>query len=153
MRAVPNSVETCEGILGPALERWLTAHPCTTAAAFYAGAEAVINAIDAPTSDEDATLAREPPLAVKPKVAARMLSCGLSRLYGLMAKGQIESYLDGRSRHITVASITAYIDRRLIATKAEMPARKAAWAARRARWAARKQVSTMQPPETITPRR
>ena len=146
MRAVSNSVEAREGILGAALERWLATHPYA-AAAFYAGAEAVINAIDA--QDEDAT----PPLAVKPKVAARMLSCGLSRLYGLMAKGEIESYLDGRSRHITVASITAYIDRRLIATKAEMPARKAAWAARRARWAARKQVSTMQPPETITPRR
>ncbi len=57
------------------------------------------------------------PLVVKPKVAWRMLGCGNTRGYELLAAGELESYLDGRSRRITVASIKAYIERRLAATR------------------------------------
>lgn len=53
------------------------------------------------------------PLAVKPKVAWRMLNCGNTHGYELLAAGELESYKDGRSRKITVASIKAYVARRL----------------------------------------
>lgn len=53
------------------------------------------------------------PLVVKPKRAARMLDVGLTRLYELMSAGELESYRDGASRKITVASIQAYVARKL----------------------------------------
>jgi len=55
----------------------------------------------------------EPPLAVPPREASRLLSVGMSRLYELMRAGELESYEDGRTRRITMASITAYVARRL----------------------------------------
>jgi hypothetical protein len=45
------------------------------------------------------------PLVVKPKVAWKMLGCGNTRGYELLAAGELKSYKDGRSRKITVASI------------------------------------------------
>jgi excisionase family DNA binding protein len=56
------------------------------------------------------------PLVVKPKTAWRMLACGNTRGYELIAAGELESFRDGRSRKITVASIKAYIARRLTAS-------------------------------------
>jgi hypothetical protein len=53
------------------------------------------------------------PLVVKPKVAWRMLACGNTRGYELLAAGELQSFLDGRSRKIIVASIHRYIARRL----------------------------------------
>jgi hypothetical protein len=53
------------------------------------------------------------PLVVKPKGACRMLDCGITRLYELIGAGELQTFLDGRSRKITVASIAAYIARRL----------------------------------------
>jgi len=53
------------------------------------------------------------PLVVKPKVAWAMLQCSNTRGYELLAAGELESFLDGRSRKITVDSIHAYIARRL----------------------------------------
>ena len=53
------------------------------------------------------------PLVVKPKVAWAMLQCSNTRGYELLAAGELESFLDGRSRKITVDSIRAYIARRL----------------------------------------
>jgi hypothetical protein len=53
------------------------------------------------------------PLVVKPKTAWRMLSCGNTRGYELLAAGELDSYKDGRSRKITVASIKALIARRV----------------------------------------
>jgi hypothetical protein len=53
------------------------------------------------------------PLVVRPKVARRMLSCGQTRLYELIDAGELDSFLDGRSRKITVESIYRYIQRRL----------------------------------------
>jgi hypothetical protein len=42
-----------------------------------------------------------------------MLDCGNTRLYELINAGALKSYLDGRSRKITVESIRGYIARRL----------------------------------------
>jgi len=53
------------------------------------------------------------PLVVKPRDARRMLACGTTRLYELIATGELESFLDGRSRKITVESIRCYITQRL----------------------------------------
>jgi hypothetical protein len=52
-------------------------------------------------------------LVVKPKAAWKMLSCSNTRGYELLAAGELESFLDGRSRKITVESIRRYIARRL----------------------------------------
>jgi hypothetical protein len=53
------------------------------------------------------------PLVVSPKVAWKMLACGNTRGYELLAAGELESYKDGRSRKITLASIKALVARRL----------------------------------------
>jgi hypothetical protein len=42
-----------------------------------------------------------------------MLNCGQTRLYELIAAGELDSFLDGRSRKITVESIYRYVHRRL----------------------------------------
>lgn len=53
------------------------------------------------------------PLVVPPRQACTMLSIGLTRCYELMNAGELQSFKDGKSRKVTVSSITAYIDRRL----------------------------------------
>jgi hypothetical protein len=58
----------------------------------------------------------EGPLLVKPKVAWKMLACSNTRGYELIAAREIDSFLDGRSRKITVESIRRYIARRLAPT-------------------------------------
>jgi hypothetical protein len=58
------------------------------------------------------------PLLVKPRDAWRMLGCGNTRGYELLAAGELDSFLDGRSRKITVASIHAYVARKLVAAGA-----------------------------------
>jgi excisionase family DNA binding protein len=58
-------------------------------------------------------------LLVKPKEACRILGCGNTRLYALLAAGELRSFLDGGSRKIVVQSIHDYIARRL-----EQPVRK-----------------------------
>jgi hypothetical protein len=55
-------------------------------------------------------------LVVSPRRARHMLDCGNTRLYELL-KSELESYLDGRSRKIVVASIHRHIARRLTAEK------------------------------------
>jgi len=55
------------------------------------------------------------PVVVKPMIACKMLSTGLTRLYALIAAGEITSYLDGRSRLITTSSIRRYVERRVAA--------------------------------------
>ena len=52
-------------------------------------------------------------IIVKPRTACRLLSVGNTRLYQLIKTGELDSFLDGRSRKITVASIERYISRRL----------------------------------------
>ncbi len=59
------------------------------------------------------------PLVVKPKAAWKMLACSNTRGYELLAAGELDSFLDGRSRKITVESIHRLIARRLAAAKNE----------------------------------
>jgi hypothetical protein len=53
------------------------------------------------------------PLALSPKKTAIALDCGLTRVYGLMNSGELDSYLDGGSRKITTESIRRYQAARL----------------------------------------
>jgi excisionase family DNA binding protein len=63
-------------------------------------------------------LGDEEPLIVRPKLACRLLSVGETRLYEMIANGEIESFRDGGARKITTRSIHAYIDRQLERTRA-----------------------------------
>ncbi|HLG85982.1 MAG TPA: helix-turn-helix domain-containing protein [Alphaproteobacteria bacterium] len=62
------------------------------------------------------------PIVVKPRKACEMLGCGITRLYELLNGGELESYKDGGSRKITVASIHRYIGSRVAAAKKEVAA-------------------------------
>jgi hypothetical protein len=53
------------------------------------------------------------PLVVSPSKAMAMLDCGRTRLYQLLNSNALESFLDGKSRKITVASIQAHVRRKL----------------------------------------
>ena len=55
------------------------------------------------------------PLVVRPKEAWQMLDVGNDTGYRLIATGELESYLEGTARKITVRSIEAYIARRIAA--------------------------------------
>jgi hypothetical protein len=64
---------------------------------------------------------------VKPEGARRILDCGLGHLYGLINAGELDSYLDGRCRKITLSSIDAYIQRSLASNgsrKGRVPGRR-----------------------------
>jgi hypothetical protein len=52
-------------------------------------------------------------LVVSPRHARYLLDVGNTRLYELLAANELDSFLDGRSRKITVESIHRYISRRL----------------------------------------
>ena len=52
-------------------------------------------------------------LVASPRLARLMLDVGNTHLYELIEAGELESYLDGRSRKIIVDSIYRYIQRRL----------------------------------------
>jgi excisionase family DNA binding protein len=52
-------------------------------------------------------------LAVPPKVAAQLLGYGLTHLYKLLNRGELESYLDGGARRVLVSSINSYVARKL----------------------------------------
>jgi hypothetical protein len=54
-------------------------------------------------------------LVVPPKGACRMLSCSITRLYELLNSREIESYRDGKSRKVVVASIRSYVSRQIAA--------------------------------------
>jgi excisionase family DNA binding protein len=60
---------------------------------------------------------QSPPLVVKPREAARLLSLCPSSVYGLMRAGELESFRDGRSRRITMKSIEKYLARQLSAAR------------------------------------
>jgi len=64
------------------------------------------------------------PFVVRPRTACRLLDCGVTRLYDLIARGEVESFLDGGSRKIVVASIKSYLDRKR-AEAADVPCRTA----------------------------
>jgi len=63
------------------------------------------------------------PLAVPPRVAFKMLSVGTTKGYDLLARGELESFVDGHMRRITIASINAYVARR-VAETAGQPSRR-----------------------------
>jgi hypothetical protein len=54
-------------------------------------------------------------LVVSPREARHMIDCGNTKFYELLNAKQLDSYLDGRSRKVTVASIHSYIARKLAA--------------------------------------
>jgi Helix-turn-helix domain len=58
------------------------------------------------------------PLLVKPNAAMTMLCVSRAKLYEIINRRQIESFKEGKSRLITVASIHDYIARKLAAEKA-----------------------------------
>jgi hypothetical protein len=60
------------------------------------------------------------PLWVRPKTAAMMLSVGVTKIYGLLAAGELESCLDGAARKISTASIKSFVARRLEAGRGPM---------------------------------
>ena len=53
------------------------------------------------------------PLVVTPREACRLLAIGNTKLYAELSAGELQSYLDGRSRRITMESIRRYIEKRL----------------------------------------
>jgi hypothetical protein len=59
------------------------------------------------------------PLLVRPRGAWRLLGCGNTRGYRLIAAGELESFLDGRARWITTDSIRGYIARKLAAARGD----------------------------------
>jgi hypothetical protein len=58
-------------------------------------------------------LGKDEPLVVSPRRARLMLDCGNTRLYELISAWELETFKDGKSRKITVASIRAYIARKI----------------------------------------
>jgi excisionase family DNA binding protein len=61
-------------------------------------------------------------IVVSPSRAALMLDCGEARLYELLKAGELRSYKDGKSRKILVASVHAYIERKLAEAAAAVAA-------------------------------
>lgn len=58
-------------------------------------------------------IGKDEALVVGPADACAMLDVGITRLYELISSGELESYKDGRSRKITVASIKARVARKI----------------------------------------
>jgi excisionase family DNA binding protein len=67
--------------------------------------------------DEQPTQTQAAPLAVAPLAAARLLSVCVSKIYRLMASGELESFHSGKSRRVTTKSIDHYIERQIAAAK------------------------------------
>jgi hypothetical protein len=65
------------------------------------------------TIDPAVTGRKPEPLLVRPRTAWLMLGCGNTHGYELLNGGELESFLDGKARKITVESIHRYIARKL----------------------------------------
>jgi hypothetical protein len=63
------------------------------------------------------------PLAVRVGDACMMLGCGATRLYELINDGKIESFLDGATRKIVVASMRRYIEEQVTRSHGDSGAR------------------------------
>ena len=57
-------------------------------------------------------------LVVSPRRACKMLDCGMTRLYELIGSDQLQTYKDGASRKIVVASIRRYVEQRVAPSQA-----------------------------------
>ena len=66
---------------------------------------------------------RSKPLAVTPRQACMLLSIGNTHLYELIRTGELDSYLEGRARRITMESIQRRVARKLGETAAARPGR------------------------------
>jgi excisionase family DNA binding protein len=73
------------------------------------------------------------PLAVSPRQACQLINVGITYLYDLINNGELESYLEGRSRKITMRSIRARQDRQLAAARGAIVTTEAAQPCRRGR--------------------
>jgi hypothetical protein len=62
------------------------------------------------------------PLAVSPRQACRLLSIGNTYLYGLINNDELETYLEGGARKITMRSIRARQERQLAVSRSLSPA-------------------------------
>jgi hypothetical protein len=72
------------------------------------------------------------PLVVRPRAAWRLLGCGNAYGYRLIAAGELESYLDGRARKITMRSIRRRIECQIAAAKTiAVTSQRVAWQRRR----------------------
>jgi hypothetical protein len=58
------------------------------------------------------------PLAVSPRQTCSLLNIGITRLYELLRDGELDSYLEGRARRITMESIKRRVARLLAASSA-----------------------------------
>jgi excisionase family DNA binding protein len=58
-------------------------------------------------------MSNDAPLVVKPAEAQSLLRCSRPFLYGLINAGHLQSFKDGRSRKISVASIHRYVEEKL----------------------------------------
>jgi hypothetical protein len=61
-------------------------------------------------------------LVVSPAKAQQMLDCGTTHFYKLLNSDVFESFKDGKTRKITVASIEAYIQRKLAEARGQAAA-------------------------------
>lgn len=61
----------------------------------------------------DSRVAADEPFGVSPKRTCILLDCGMTHVYALLGAGELESYLEGRHRKITMRSIRARIARLL----------------------------------------
>jgi excisionase family DNA binding protein len=53
------------------------------------------------------------PLVTNVNGACRILRKSRDRVYGLIKSGEIESYLDGDSRRITIRSLESYVEKKV----------------------------------------
>jgi excisionase family DNA binding protein len=61
--------------------------------------------------------------AVSPAKAGEILGGGRTKIYELLAQGELESFWIGRSRRVTLESIRAFLDRRLAESRRRAPPR------------------------------
>jgi excisionase family DNA binding protein len=73
------------------------------------------------------------PLVVSVKTGCAVLDKGVTGLYKLIAAGEIQSYRDGRSRKLVLASLKAYVARQL-SSEQKKPRKGWTDAATKARW-------------------
>ena len=73
------------------------------------------------------------PLAVSPRQACRLLNVGITYLYDLINNNELESYLEGRARKITMKSIRARHERQFAGARGAIVTTETAQPRRRGR--------------------
>jgi excisionase family DNA binding protein len=58
-------------------------------------------------------------ISIKPRETCDALSIGVTKLYELLNSGELTSYREGNRRRILVASIRAYIERRIATSQSK----------------------------------